>query len=206
MASPSALREAIDARAALGAESLIRGRRARIQRIAEGLVVAEVEMKSEKERPELAGRPGIGHAPHLERGLALHPPSTVEGQVGPAGVPAGAGLPEDFQTVKVRQAQVQHHQVHPAVTEQAPYDSAGKPFPTTYYLTCPQLVAAINSANSSSGADTITLAAGATLRTIRSRLSDAARANIEAVKAEILAGGIRSTRAAQDRNISVTRR
>jgi uncharacterized protein len=31
----------------------------------------------------------------------------------------------------------------PAVTEQAPYDSAGEPFPTTYYLTCPQLVAAI---------------------------------------------------------------
>ena len=31
----------------------------------------------------------------------------------------------------------------PAVTEQAPYDDAGEPFPTTYYLTCPQLVAAI---------------------------------------------------------------
>ena len=31
----------------------------------------------------------------------------------------------------------------PAVTEQKPYDSAGDPFPTTYYLTCPQLVAAL---------------------------------------------------------------
>ena len=31
----------------------------------------------------------------------------------------------------------------PAVTEQAPYDDAGDPFPTTYYLTCSQLVAAI---------------------------------------------------------------
>jgi hypothetical protein len=31
----------------------------------------------------------------------------------------------------------------PAVTEQAPYDSNGDPFPTTYYLTCPQLVAAV---------------------------------------------------------------
>lgn len=31
----------------------------------------------------------------------------------------------------------------PAVTEQAPYDVAGEPFPTTYYLTCPQFVAAI---------------------------------------------------------------
>jgi uncharacterized protein len=30
----------------------------------------------------------------------------------------------------------------PAVTEQAPYDSAGDPFPTTYYLTCRYLVAA----------------------------------------------------------------
>jgi uncharacterized protein len=31
----------------------------------------------------------------------------------------------------------------PAVTEQAPYDDAGDPFPTTYYLTCAYLVAAI---------------------------------------------------------------
>ena len=31
----------------------------------------------------------------------------------------------------------------PAVTEQAPYDADGEPFPTTYYVTCPQLVAAI---------------------------------------------------------------
>ena len=31
----------------------------------------------------------------------------------------------------------------PAVTEQDPYDADGNPFPTTYYLTCPQLVAAL---------------------------------------------------------------
>ena len=31
----------------------------------------------------------------------------------------------------------------PAVTEQAPHDEHGEPFPTTYYLTCPHLVAAI---------------------------------------------------------------
>jgi len=31
----------------------------------------------------------------------------------------------------------------PAVTEQSPYDSEGEPFPTTYYVTCPHLVAAI---------------------------------------------------------------
>jgi uncharacterized protein len=31
----------------------------------------------------------------------------------------------------------------PAVTEQWPYDDAGEPFPTMYYLTCPQMVAAV---------------------------------------------------------------
>jgi uncharacterized protein len=31
----------------------------------------------------------------------------------------------------------------PAVTEQEPYDEAGRPFPTTYYLTCRHLVASI---------------------------------------------------------------
>jgi len=31
----------------------------------------------------------------------------------------------------------------PAVTEQVPYDAGGEPFPTTYYLTCRQLVSAI---------------------------------------------------------------
>ena len=32
----------------------------------------------------------------------------------------------------------------PAVTLQAPYDSAGEPFPTTFYLTCRHLVAAVS--------------------------------------------------------------
>jgi uncharacterized protein len=32
---------------------------------------------------------------------------------------------------------------NPAVTEQNPYDDAGDPFPTTYYLTCAYLVAAV---------------------------------------------------------------
>jgi uncharacterized protein len=31
----------------------------------------------------------------------------------------------------------------PAVTEQAPFDETGEPFPTTYWLTCPHLVAAL---------------------------------------------------------------
>jgi hypothetical protein len=39
----------------------------------------------------------------------------------------------------------------PAVTEQAPYDVHGDPFPTTYYLTCPQLVAAISRIEAAGG-------------------------------------------------------
>ena len=31
----------------------------------------------------------------------------------------------------------------PTVTEQAPFDASGEPFPTTFWLTCPQLVAKI---------------------------------------------------------------
>ena len=44
----------------------------------------------------------------------------------------------------------------PAVTEQEPYDDAGDPFPTTYYLTCPYLVAAVarlDAAGAQSGRD-----------------------------------------------------
>jgi uncharacterized protein len=32
----------------------------------------------------------------------------------------------------------------PAVTEQSPYTASGEPFPTTYYLTCPHVVAAVS--------------------------------------------------------------
>lgn len=39
----------------------------------------------------------------------------------------------------------------PAVTEQAPYDTAGEPFPTTYYLTCRHLVAAISRLEAAGG-------------------------------------------------------
>ena len=47
----------------------------------------------------------------------------------------------------------------PAVTEQAPYDHAGDPFPTTYYLTCPQLVAAISRLEAAGGVERWTQAA-----------------------------------------------
>jgi hypothetical protein len=47
----------------------------------------------------------------------------------------------------------------PAVTEQSPYDEEGKPFPTTYYLTCPHLVAAISRLEAAGGVERWTEAA-----------------------------------------------
>jgi hypothetical protein len=41
----------------------------------------------------------------------------------------------------------------PAVTEQEPYDAAGDPFPTTYYLTCPHLVAAVSRLEAAGGVE-----------------------------------------------------
>lgn len=41
----------------------------------------------------------------------------------------------------------------PAVTEQDPYDGEGRPFPTTYYLTCPHLVAAIARVEATGGVE-----------------------------------------------------
>jgi hypothetical protein len=39
----------------------------------------------------------------------------------------------------------------PAVTEQAPFADDGTPFPTTYYLTCPWLVAALSRLEAAGG-------------------------------------------------------
>jgi hypothetical protein len=41
----------------------------------------------------------------------------------------------------------------PAVTEQRPYDAGGRPFPTTYYVTCPHLVAAISRLEAAGGVE-----------------------------------------------------
>lgn len=41
----------------------------------------------------------------------------------------------------------------PAVTEQSPYDGKGEPFPTTYYLTCPHLVAAVSRLEAAGGVE-----------------------------------------------------
>src|SRR5690349_17205117 len=41
----------------------------------------------------------------------------------------------------------------PAVTEQSPFDENGAPFPTTYYLTCPHLVAAVSRLEAAGGVE-----------------------------------------------------
>jgi hypothetical protein len=41
----------------------------------------------------------------------------------------------------------------PAVTEQQPYTVDGDPFPTTYYLTCPRLVAAVSRLEAAGGVE-----------------------------------------------------
>lgn len=41
----------------------------------------------------------------------------------------------------------------PAVTEQSPYDDKGEPFPTTFWLTCPHLVAAVSRLEAAGGVE-----------------------------------------------------
>jgi uncharacterized protein len=41
----------------------------------------------------------------------------------------------------------------PAVTEQSPYEPSGEPFPTTYYVTCPHLVAAVARVEAAGGVE-----------------------------------------------------
>jgi uncharacterized protein len=42
---------------------------------------------------------------------------------------------------------------HPAVTEQHAFDANGEPFPTTFWLTCPQLVAAVSRLEAAGGVE-----------------------------------------------------
>jgi uncharacterized protein len=42
---------------------------------------------------------------------------------------------------------------HPAVTEQNPHDENGEPFPTTFWLTCPDLVAAVSRLEAAGGVE-----------------------------------------------------
>jgi hypothetical protein len=41
----------------------------------------------------------------------------------------------------------------PAVTEQEPFDEDGRPFPTQFWLTCPQLVAAVSRLEAAGGVE-----------------------------------------------------
>jgi uncharacterized protein len=65
----------------------------------------------------------------------------------------------------------------PAVTEQRPYDDAGEPFPTTYYVTCRHLVAAISRLEAAGGVERWTRAAesDAELAASRARADDEQR-------------------------------
>jgi uncharacterized protein len=49
---------------------------------------------------------------------------------------------------------------HPAVTEQSAYDENGEPFPTTFWLTCQHLVAAVSRLEAAGGVERWTRAAG----------------------------------------------
>jgi uncharacterized protein len=65
----------------------------------------------------------------------------------------------------------------PAVTEQSPYDTHGEPFPTTYYVTCRYLVAALSRLEAAGGVERWTRAAAedAQLAASRARADDAQR-------------------------------
>jgi hypothetical protein len=60
----------------------------------------------------------------------------------------------------------------PAVTEQAPYGDDGTPFPTTYYLTCPWLVAGIARLEADGGVERFSRVAAAD-PTLRASLEQA---------------------------------
>jgi uncharacterized protein len=66
----------------------------------------------------------------------------------------------------------------PAVTEQEPYDAAGEPFPTTYWLTCRHLVAAVSRLEAAGGVERWSAAAEqeATLGESLARANDEQRA------------------------------
>lgn len=80
----------------------------------------------------------------------------------------------------------------PAVTEQAPFDESGAPFPTQFYVTCRHLVAAISRLEATGGVDRWTRAAAEDADLARS-LRDA-DAEQRALRPELDAGIGGSTR------------
>jgi uncharacterized protein len=80
----------------------------------------------------------------------------------------------------------------PAVTEQAPFDAAGRPFPTQFYVTCPFLVAAISRLEAAGGVERWTRAAEADA--VLGRSLDDANAEQRRLRPELDAGIGGSTR------------
>jgi uncharacterized protein len=80
----------------------------------------------------------------------------------------------------------------PAVTEQAAFDSDGRPFPTQFYVTCPHLVAAISRLEAAGGVERWTRAVDADAALAQS-LEDA-QAEQRRLRPEIDAGIGGSTR------------
>ena len=80
----------------------------------------------------------------------------------------------------------------PAVTEQAPFDERGRPFPTQFYVTCPFLVAAISRLEAAGGVERWTTAAR-TDETLAGSLA-AGHAEQRRIRPEIEAGIGGSTR------------
>lgn len=80
----------------------------------------------------------------------------------------------------------------PAVTEQAAFDSDGRPFPTQFYVTCPHLVAAISRLEAAGGVERWTRAVEADAALAQS-LEDA-QAEQRRLRPEIDAGIGGSTR------------
>ena len=76
----------------------------------------------------------------------------------------------------------------PAVTEQEPYDTAGAPFPTTYYLTCRHLVAAVSRLEATGGVErwSAAVAADETLAESLARATEEQRR----VRRELAAGEV----------------
>lgn len=94
----------------------------------------------------------------------------------------------------------------PAVTEQEPYDARGEPFPTTYYLTCPHLVAAVSRLEAAGGVERWSEAAArdpelaasleratARQRSIRRRLAAGSRGRDRGASLELGIGGSRGS-------------
>ena len=80
----------------------------------------------------------------------------------------------------------------PAVTEQAPFDEDGRPFPTQYYVTCRHLVAAISRLEAAGGVERWTDAAR-TDETLARSLAEA-QAEQRRIRPELDAGIGGSTR------------